>query len=484
MAAIWADFPSGQRGLYGTNTARMLNGVWAQTNGVALVADPDPSIGSAGVVMQVTGSELFPSVMGGRFAYPLPQKTQGLKIRLWMPSLPTNNDQTVVIAFKNIGNTTMIAMRVLTTGAVEFRSTEGNGGTLYGTTSGPVLLANAHNDLEMKVFSDAAAGTIEFRVGTVVKLNLSGLNTNGADIAQVHVGTNCGFSQAASAVPYYKDLVLWDTTGSQVNDFQGQVAVYDLIPDGDDDLQWTPSTGATGFNLVSDDYPAATLTASGAIASGNQVRIDNTYYQFTSASVDAGTPAGTAANPWLVALGGDVATALSNLFKAVGASGVAGTDYSTALTAHPTVDANGFTATQVSVAAKIQTASAIVVTETGANLAWSAGTLTDGPTDPSYVSADPTQLTPTIFTMSDLPPDVTTVRALLPIGRMVKTDGGDCSVLMGVSPNGANWDDGTDRAITVASTYWWDVSQVSPATSNPWTPAEVNSLLLRADRTL
>ena len=46
-----------------------------------------------------------------------------------------------------------------------------------------------------------------------------------------------------------------------------------------------------------------TLDVNGAITTGEQVRIDGTYYQFTSGSVDAGTPLGTAANPWLVAMG-------------------------------------------------------------------------------------------------------------------------------------------------------------------------------------
>lgn len=41
----------------------------------------------------------------------------------------------------------------------------------------------------------------------------------------------------------------------------------------------------------------------GAVADGDQVRIGDVYYQFTNGSVDTGTPDGTSANPWLVALG-------------------------------------------------------------------------------------------------------------------------------------------------------------------------------------
>jgi hypothetical protein len=33
MAIIWADFPSGQHGLYGSTIAHMFNGIWAGYSG-------------------------------------------------------------------------------------------------------------------------------------------------------------------------------------------------------------------------------------------------------------------------------------------------------------------------------------------------------------------------------------------------------------------------------------------------------------------
>lgn len=484
MAVIWADFPSGQRGLYGTNTANMLNGVWGEVSGGTLVADPDSSVTPGGLAFQGGSSDLAPTSRGARFAYPTPAKTQGLGVRLWLNQLPTGNDFTAVIGFRDSTNTARIAMRVLSTGAIEFRSAEGDSGTLYGTTSGPVVTANAFHHLEMKVFSSATVGTVELRVNGFVRLTATGLNTNGADIAQVFIGHNTGFSTNARCTATFKDLVLWDTTGSQCNDFLGAVAVYDIVPDGDEDLQWDLSNGATGYSLVRDDFPSGKLTATGTISDGDVVKVDTTYYRMSTGSLDTGSPAGTSGNPWKVLIGADVATALSNLFKAIGATGVAGTNYSTALTAHTTVDANGYDATHVNVSAKIVTASAISTTETGANLAWEATTLTNGPSDSSYISADNSPPAPTIFTMTDLPEDVISVKAVLPIGRLVKTDGGDCQILMSVSPNGTDYDDGTDRAVTVASTYFWDISHLSPDTGSAWTPDEVNDMRFKVDRTL
>lgn len=124
----------------------------------------------------------------------------------------------------------------------------------------------------------------------------------------------------------------------------------------------------------------ATGTISGTPANNDVVQIGAIYYKFTNASVNAGTPAGTLANPWLVALGVSAATAWANLSAAINVSGTAGTQYSTAATANasavPTFTAGG----SVSVRA-IQIGAlgnSVATTETGAAIAWTAATLTGG----------------------------------------------------------------------------------------------------------
>lgn len=366
MAIIWADFPSGQHGLYGTDTALMLNGIWASLDGTAgslrtvtLTNDPDPNIGSDGRVLRTFASGDVVSTVRARFALPAPSKTEGIAVRAWLPSLPQNNITCPIIAWQDGANQTMFCIRILSNGAIEARTAVNGTGTQYGVTDGPVVVANAFNHIEVKAFSDAAAGTIEVRVNGVVKLNLTGLNTNGADIAQYWVGVHLQNASTLTADCYWKDMVFWDASGDEGDDFQGSVAVHDLLPDADIDLNWTPSSGSTGFDLIDEGPPA-----------------DTGYIQ-------AGDP----------------------------------------------------------------------------------------PPDPA------------VFSLTDLPEDVTSVRALLPIVRAVKTDGGDCNIQVGLTPNNSNWDDGADRPITTAFTYWWDVSHLSPATSAPWTPVEVNAAYVRLDRT-
>jgi hypothetical protein len=124
------------------------------------------------------------------------------------------------------------------------------------------------------------------------------------------------------------------------------------------------------------------LTSSGAIANGNVIRIDSVYYQWTSGSVDAGTPAGTVGSPWLVAIGTGNAEAFTNMYKAINDTGTSGTNYSTSLVVHPTCVSSFAISDSMGVRAKAAgiAGNAIITTETGANISWNAGTLTLGGT--------------------------------------------------------------------------------------------------------
>lgn len=141
---------------------------------------------------------------------------------------------------------------------------------------------------------------------------------------------------------------------------------------------------ADGQTLRVYEGPSATaagiLTSTGVLNNAEQVRIGEVYYQFTNASVDAGTPLGTSANPWLVAMGGTTEDGLTNLYNAINNTGVPGTSYSTALTAHDEAVATGSSPTTVTVQADFAgvQGNTIVTTETGTNLSWGAATLTGG----------------------------------------------------------------------------------------------------------
>lgn len=190
--------------------------------------------------------------------------------------------------------------------------------------------------------------------------------------------------------------------------------------------------GTSLLCYLSNGYARNTLT--GVPANNDVVRIGDVYYKFTTGSVNTGTPAGTSGNPWLVAVGIAPVDSFTNLHDAINTAGVAGTQYSTATTAHPLVTAFTFTATEMAVRSLEPGAASnsIVTTETGAAISWvDGGTLANGGADmvfqvqmpdgvgvidvstvASYVIVIPTQSDGYQGRFYWIPPGETTVNAL------------------------------------------------------------------------
>lgn len=123
------------------------------------------------------------------------------------------------------------------------------------------------------------------------------------------------------------------------------------------------------------------VTSGAAPADNDVVQIGTVYYKFVASGVDTGSPAGTLANPWLVLNGATFIQAIDSLKLAINGSGVAGTDYSTNLTANADAVAQISTTSGLYVYAREAGAfgNAIVTTETSAVLSWSnGGTMTGG----------------------------------------------------------------------------------------------------------
>jgi hypothetical protein len=70
-------------------------------------------------------------------------------------------------------------------------------------------------------------------------------------VAQVNPGDGTG----GLTNWYSKDLLIWDGAGSVDNDFFGSVSIYALLTDADISLNWTPSTGSTGWDLLDESPP-------------------------------------------------------------------------------------------------------------------------------------------------------------------------------------------------------------------------------------
>ena len=347
-------------GSYGTTASFLTDGVYAEKPNVFLVADPDPS-GSGTVVQILQGSSL------ANLRYVLQSgavTTLGVGMRFYMPALPSDNTyRPSPITFCDANNVAQIELSVNTTGTLSVYRGD-TSGTLIATSSAPVLTAAAWHHIEMKVLFSQTVGTIEVRVDGVP---VTGLVLTGQDTCATAL-VEC--SQIRLSIPakiggsppvyYWRDLVVWNSSGTANNNFMGTVRVLRLVPTSDVALNWTPSTGSTGFDLIDEASPN-----------------DDTDYISAPSTLPAAYQAG----------------------------------------------------------------------------------------------------------LTNLPSDVTSVRALMSMVRMKKTDGGDGQVQVGIKAT-TNTDQGADRAITAAYAYWRDISELDPDTSAAWTPTAVDGAKLVINRTL
>ena len=106
------------------------------------------------------------------------------------------------------------------------------------------------------------------------------------------------------------------------------------------------------------------------------------------------------------------------------------------------------------------------------------------PVDTTFITAGNTPIpSPYEASMTNLPPDVTSVLAVMAVTRARKIDGGDGNIQV-TAVSGVSTAAGANRPITAAFTYWQDMFEEDPATSAPWTPAGVNGMNLRLNRTV
>lgn len=151
---------------------------------------------------------------------------------------------------------------------------------------------------------------------------------------------------------------------------------------GDLERLWI-ADGENLFYYEGEGKAQGSLTFSGQPVAGDRVQMGSVFYEFVLSEVDLNNPAGTDANPWRVLLGPDVAGSVDNLGGAVSRTGIAGGSYSTNLTANPEIQTRRVEPARLTVEAILPgtAGNSLVTLETGANLAWGSGTLTDGGTN-------------------------------------------------------------------------------------------------------
>lgn len=190
---------------------------------------------------------------------------------------------------------------------------------------------------------------------------------------------------AAASEDLYRvksDLTSTSIYSGLFNPELGVVNMTSTAPIGDVPEYLFFADGRNLFVYIEDGYAQGNL--SGTPANNDVVQIGAMYYKFTTGSVDTGTPAGTSGNPWLVAVGLSSVISFDNLSAAVGLTGDAGVQYSTATTANtqakPVSSTTGLFVARATAVGVL--GNSVVTTETG-GLSWTNGGTMTGGGDPS-----------------------------------------------------------------------------------------------------
>lgn len=257
MALLHAD----NGNLYGTGTAgrlRALEGVYVQfgdDGGAAagsspMSADPDPASNGKSVFSFPAGAGAGTDAYQRKLRKVLAaSKTAvGMFARVWWASFAANVNSGPLIRFADSGNSANIYLQVSPIGSIiVWRGVFGT--QLY--ESAVCLTASAWHHIEAFVEFDDTTGSVEVRVNGTTVVDLSGIDTVAglANCQNVSVGNRASGTGSGGTV-YWKDFVIWDTTGSVNNDFFGTCEVGPYMPNGDDTFTWAPSSGTTGWDLI------------------------------------------------------------------------------------------------------------------------------------------------------------------------------------------------------------------------------------------
>lgn len=142
------------------------------------------------------------------------------------------------------GNTAQISLKCATDGSIKaYRGTS----TLLGSSDVGIYSATQWNYIELKVLFSATVGTVEVRLNGSTVLNLTGQNTiSSANTYATKLQLNSIWTYT-----FFDDVYICDTTGTENNDFLGDVQVITLYPTSDGThTDFTPSTGTDHYALV------------------------------------------------------------------------------------------------------------------------------------------------------------------------------------------------------------------------------------------
>lgn len=127
--------------------------------------------------------------------------------------------------------------------------------TLLGSSSSGLFNGATWYYLEIKVTVHDSAGIVEIKLDGTTVLNLTGQDTKDGGTSIIN-SIRIGCAGVSAHDIYLDDLYICDDTGSENNDFLGDVKVETLFPDADGtNSDFTCSSGSDHYALIDENPP-------------------------------------------------------------------------------------------------------------------------------------------------------------------------------------------------------------------------------------
>jgi hypothetical protein len=250
---------------YGGDESAMTDGVWAEIGVNWSLSNANPRTGAWH--LRMANSSAGPA----RITLGAAKAVAGMATAVFLSALPSSEFNVgvggvppglMIHQYRSASNQIQLSIAIGTDGSLVvwrygFYDGGGSGIGELMFRSDQCIRANSYQHIESKIGVDPVDGFVEVRVDGVTRVNLTGVNTDPyatGEVSQVAVW-NPGVG-APGCVTDVCDIICWDDQGTQNNDFVGDQKVWMVPVAGDTAVaDWTPSTGATSWNLLDETPP-------------------------------------------------------------------------------------------------------------------------------------------------------------------------------------------------------------------------------------
>ena len=247
MAIIWIDGYDH----YGSTGANLTAGAYAANTGSCVCKNSFSRTGGWCLSSSGSSSANLRKALGSSIT------AVGIGWSIYFPSLPGTIVE--LLKFNDASNGNQLTVWLNTTGTIRVTRGTASGTNILGETASPAISNGSWNHLEIKATFSNTTGTVEIRANEAIVLNLTGLDTvatANVECSQIEIFP----TPTSSASGGIDDMFIWDTSGTENNDFIGDRRVIMLSPSANEATQeWTASSGSA-YAAIDDTAPDGDTT--------------------------------------------------------------------------------------------------------------------------------------------------------------------------------------------------------------------------------